>query len=84
MYQMAKMFAEKLQILEEEISVLKSTISVDAQTAERKAMKDLIDALDAKIAKLEQRETQIINELTPIVTSHANAIKSLLGASNGK
>ena len=73
---MAKLFADRLQILETKLNEIHSTESIDerlTQTESRlKQVEQKMEALDSKI-------TQIINEITPIITSHANALNALLG-----
>ena len=67
---MAKLFADRLQILETKLNEIHSTESIDERL---KQVEQKVEVLDAKI-------TQIINEITPIITSHANALNALLGA----
>lgn len=66
---MAKLFADRLQILETKLNEIHSTESIDERL---KQVEQKMEALDAKI-------TQIVNEITPIITSHANALNALLG-----
>ena len=66
---MAKLFADRLQILESELNEIHSTESIDERL---KQVEQKLLALDAKI-------TQIVNEITPIITSHANTLNALLG-----
>ncbi len=66
---MAKLFADRLQILETKLNEIHSTESIDERL---KQVEQKLEALNAKI-------TQIVNEITPIITSHANALNALLG-----
>ena len=66
---MAKLFADRLQILETKLENIHDNISLETRLTE---CEKKLNELDAKI-------TQIINEITPIITSHANALNALLG-----
>ena len=70
---MAKLFADRLQILETKLNEIHSTGSIDERL---KQVEQKLEALDAKIM-------QIVNEITPIITSHANALNALLGSAGG-
>ena len=69
---MAKLFAERLEILESKIKDLDNEESIVERV---KKLEKQIEELDAKI-------NQVINEITPIITSHANALNALLGKRN--
>ena len=66
---MAKLFADRLQILETKINDIHSNESIDER----------LTNLEQKINELNAKINQIINEITPIITSHANALNALLG-----
>ena len=69
---MAKLFAEKLQILEKEINEIKGKVSVVA-------INETVAKLEKEVEELKVKINQIITEITPILTSHATAINALLG-----
>ena len=69
---MAKLFADRLQILETKLENIHDNMSLETRLTE---CEKKLNELDAKI-------TQIINEITPIITSHANALNALLGNSH--
>ena len=70
---MAKLFADRLQILETKINDIHSTETISERLdALEKSTEQKLNELNAKI-------TQIVNEITPIITSHANALNALLG-----
>ena len=66
---MAKLFAERLEILE-------------SQFKNEESINDKINKLEKQIEELNEKINQIINEITPIITSHANALNALLGNRN--
>ncbi len=69
---MAKLFADRLQILETKLENIHDNVSLETRLTE---LENKVEAIDAKI-------NQIINEITPIITSHANALNALLGNSH--
>ena len=83
---MAKLFADRLQILETKLNEIHSTESIDerlTQTESRlKQVEQKVEALATKLEQCDAKITQIINEITPIITSHANALNALLGNSH--
>ena len=66
---MAKLFADRLQILETKLNEIHSTESIEER----------LKQVEQKVVELEPKITQIVNEITPIITSHANALNALLG-----
>ena len=69
---MAKLFADRLQILETKLNEIHSTESIDER----------LKQVEQKVVELDAKITQIVNEITPIITSHANALNALLGNSH--
>ena len=69
---MAKLFADRLQILETKLNEIHSTESIDER----------LKQVEQKVVELDAKITQIVNEITPIITSHANALNALLGNNN--
>ena len=67
---MAKLFADRLQILETKLENIHDNISLEERLTK---LEQQVEETNAKI-------TQIINEITPIITSHANALNALLGS----
>ena len=47
------------------------------------ATKQSFDELDKRLSDVETKINQLIDEITPILTSHANALKDLMGILNG-
>ena len=68
---MAKLFADRLQIIETKLDNIHDNASLETRLTE---CEHKMEEIDAKI-------NQIINEITPIITSHANALNALLGNS---
>ena len=66
---MAKLFVERLEILETKLDELKKEEPIDER----------INKLEKQIEELNSKINQIVNEITPIITSHANALNALLG-----
>ena len=69
---MAKLFAERLEILESQIKEFKQVDSNEER----------INKLEKEVNELKEKINQVINEITPIITSHANALNALLGNRN--
>ena len=67
---MAKLFADRLQILETKLNEIHSTESIDER----------LKQVEQKVVELDAKITQIVNEITPIITSHANALNAVLGS----
>ena len=66
---MAKLFADRLQILEAKLENIHDNTSLEER----------LTLCEKKIESIESKINQIINEITPIITSHANALNALLG-----
>ena len=69
---MAKLFSEKLKNLENEIQQIRSTGNLTRLTD-----------CETKLNQLEAKINQLIDEITPILNSHANALKELMTVLNG-
>ena len=80
---MAKLFADRLQILETKLENIHDNISLETRLTEcEKKLNELATqhtALVNRVSDIDAKITQIINEITPIITSHANALNALLG-----
>ena len=74
---MAKLFADRLQILESKLNDVHSTESIDERLTQTEAR---LKQVEQKVVELDAKITQIVNEITPIITSHANALNALLGS----
>ena len=70
---MAKLFADRLQILE----------AILENIHDNKSLEERLTLCEKKIESIETKINQIINEITPIITSHANALNALLGSAGG-
>ena len=70
---MAKLFADRLQILEAKLENIH----------DNKSLEERLTLCEKKIESIESKINQIINEITPIITSHANALNALLGSAGG-
>ena len=62
-----RLFSEKLKLLE---------------TANEQSL-DRIDLLEQRLSECETKINRLIDEITPILTSHANALKDLMRILNG-
>ena len=78
---MAKLFADRLQILETKLENIHDNISTESRLSE---CEHKLNEMTTRITQTESKITQIINEITPIITSHANALNALLGNSHVK
>ena len=87
---MAKLFADRLQILETKLENIHDNISTESRLSECEhklnemttrlgQTESKLNETNARITQTESKITQIINEITPIITSHANALNALLG-----
>ena len=74
---MAKLFADRLQILETKLENIHDNVSLEERLTE---CEKKINEMTTKLNETNAKITQIINEITPIITSHANALNALLGA----
>ena len=63
---MAKLFSEKLHNLEKDVETLQ--LSRSSQ----------LDDINKRLTECETKINQLITEITPILTSHANALKDLM------
>ena len=73
---MAKLFADRLQILETKLENIHDNASIEERLTK---IEHRVSELEEKVSELDAKITQIINEITPIITSHANALNALLG-----
>jgi uncharacterized coiled-coil DUF342 family protein len=72
---MAKLFADRLNILESKINEIQPIRELQNRVEECEAeLRELKNELTETNAKIKQ----VIDEITPIITSHANALKALL------
>ena len=72
---MAKLFSEKLSNLEKEVEIMRSN-SVNQYNLQGEFEK--IKDLDKRLTDCETKINQLIDEITPILTQHANALKELM------
>ena len=76
---MAKLFADRLQILESKLNEIHSTESLRGCHLKVESIDERLKQVEQKLLALDAKITQIVNEITPIITSHANALNALLG-----
>ena len=76
---MAKLFADRLQILETKLENIHDNVSLETRLTE---CEHKLNEMTTKLNETNAKITQIINEITPLITSHANALNALLGNSH--
>ena len=83
---MAKLFADRLNILETKINDIQPITELQTRVeelgAELRELKIDITELNAQMNETNAKIKQVIDEITPIITSHANALKALLNNSS--
>ena len=84
---MAKLFADRLQILEAKLENIHDNTSLEERLTtvanQHADLEQRVCSCEKKIESIESKINQIINEITPIITSHANALNALLGSAGG-
>ena len=80
---MAKLFSEKLNNLEINFAAFEKRMNQIDEINEVYSA-NRIDNIEKRLSECEAKINQLINEITPILISHANALKELMNVLNKK